>query len=252
MGGDSSDQESRVRKYIRENITLDRNAWGVYNPVMHRYELYLTIFASTFYPSFSLHYVFDNGSWWFHTTGFEGGLGATTSAGFYWAPTDGGLTWDAVGSEWDDFPVTWDEADALHEDNRRIVVSTSDGTPVVFHPSATSDLGFANTATLAVPVMNSPQEMFDRMLIRDVFLDYDYIPSSGEFSSVASISITNGGEGETTAFHAAVLQERFGTAHVPLLAEARYPYVLLSADFSDKTARYSRIKVSLSPSGSPF
>lgn len=120
LGADESG--SRVQQTLQGELTSPERAWGLYNSLAQRYELYYC--AGTDQPQKALYFCFKNGSWWPQT--FAYGL----SAG--------------------------EEMQAPSTTSRYVYALTSAGTSLRFDAAQDTDDGSAFTATLRSHPLRTP------------------------------------------------------------------------------------------------
>jgi hypothetical protein len=130
---EDSKEASRVRRYIKQNLTDPNFVWGMYDYNTKRYHL-------QFGPDDGLTYNFSSDAWWPHEFGFDA---AWRGCMIIDPPdvSDLGLSWDKQTLNWDRLNNIWNDEGVLRPatEGAYPLLAAAGGFPLRWRPEIISD-----------------------------------------------------------------------------------------------------------------
>jgi hypothetical protein len=232
-------EESRVQTHLRVHLISPERAFGIYNVIERRYELYYTDAASlSRFPNRALYLHFENGA--FFEQRFDG---QELSAGVDFEDTGVSVTWDQVEQTWDSYDFTWDNVGS--GGTLRIPTFFSDvGTPFRMLPNHPDDAGIPIDARWRSHGLSSGNQLnYDQLY--EVWLEY----SSPSNSSVSVFTSPDLGQSFRPDFALSLPASGLSTAVAPLYLTASAPQFEIRLNDGSRP-RIGRMQASVRDGGS--
>jgi hypothetical protein len=231
--------ESRVQTHFRSTLIAPERAFGVYNVIERRYELYYTDAASVSrFPNRALYLHFENGSYFDQRFS-----GHEISAGVDFEDIGISVTWDQIEQTWDNYDFTWNNVSS--GGTLRIPTFFNHaGVPYRMIPNHPNDAGTPIDARWRSPGLSAGNQLnYDQLY--EVWLEY----ASGSNSSVSIYVSPDLGQTFQPTFAMNLPASGLSVAVAPLHLTASAPQFELRLNDGTRP-RISRMQASVRDGGS--